>query len=82
MLMDKVLAEPSKCPTSHPFAVNQGLHCCATYKKTNDPGVNAACDGTDFHQADPVECCQDAIQCTDTNDRGCISQYNAEGLPA
>ena len=49
--------EVPTCPVTHPFAVENGAHCCKWYNKINDGNINVACNGNDFGAADPVACC-------------------------
>ena len=48
------------CPSSHPFAYNNGASCCYFYNRIND-STNANLDGNPLHYSDPEEYCADSI---------------------
>ncbi|TRY67527.1 hypothetical protein TCAL_08062 [Tigriopus californicus] len=53
-----------KCPSDYPLATGLGGAMCSRNPwKLNDPNVNPACDGSKLAPDDPVECCQDCINC-------------------
>ena len=72
-------ANPS-CPWSHPFAVNNGTHCCGHYIKENNSTLDASCDGSQLLETDPVICCfaNYSIECPDEFGLKCQDHTNAE----
>ena len=52
------------CPYAHPFAVNNGTHCCSFSNKRNNTDIGCNGNGT-VQFSDPKECCkrEDWIEC-------------------
>ena len=53
---------PQPCPTSNPYAINDGASCCKFYRQRYDA---TSCPGNNLTAInDPVECCTDGyIDC-------------------
>ena len=50
----------ASCPSSHPFAFDDGQSCCWSYNKIDDPG-NPALDGSPLEYTDPQNYCENYI---------------------
>lgn len=52
-----------RCPESHPFAYNEGYHCCQTGKEKYYSPQGKKCDGGEIHW--DSKCCENdkAIEC-------------------
>ncbi len=63
-----------KCPNSHPYPMDNGLHCCKASLKASDTSLSSDgdCDGSRLRIASSLECCLDGMYtaCPDQN-RGC-----------
>ncbi len=62
------------CPESHPYAFDEGRHCCLLPVKWNDTGKASDCDGKPIRQFSSKECCMpdDFVEC-DNKEMGCKS---------
>ena len=59
-----LFSEARYCPYNHPFAVNNGTHCCSFGNKRNNTDIGCNGNGT-VEFSDPKECCKrdDWIEC-------------------
>ena len=66
------------CPWSHPFAMDDGKHCCKYYSRKNDSSADPICDGGEIQFEDPLSCCilDDVFPCPEGL---CQSHHNAHG---
>ena len=54
--------ETTSCDIDHPYALESGTYCCATFTQT----TQAPCDGTTIKFKSPKECCPaiDRMKCS------------------
>ena len=72
-------SEP-QCPRLFPYAMEDGKHCCAHFKKLNNDTLDSKCDGGNIDSStDPVICCPNAIECPNEY-MDCRSNINARGI--
>ena len=55
------------CPSSHPFAFNNGDHCCNSTYEVDDLTISSRCDGerlsVETTSTSLISCCLDYVAC-------------------
>ena len=74
-LLCQINCHEGLCPADKPFPVNNGAHCCESFKRTATGGV---CDGGDLLSTDPVTCCAGQVVACPTSGYPCFKHPTAD----